>query len=131
MILVKITERHNGPIFDGRAQRAVQDATEAIAEEVAKVGKNDVSARLGAVIRHRTPYYETRIRTDRVTAERYLINDGPSTFKYGPWLEGVGSRNKTTRFKGYRTFQIVHRQLKAKSRRIADRVLQHYLPRMR
>jgi hypothetical protein len=24
---------------------------------------------------------------------------------YGPWLEGTGSRNKTTRFKGYKSFR--------------------------
>jgi len=32
-----------------------------------------------------------------------LITDGGCV--YGPWLEGVGSRNATTRFKGYSSFR--------------------------
>jgi hypothetical protein len=129
--MIDIEVREHGPIFDGRAQRALDDAVHAIVEEVARVGKNDVLARLGRVIRNPTPYYETRIRTDKVTADRWLINDGPSTFKYGPWLEGTGSRNAPrTRFAGYHTFAIVARQLDAKATSIGDRVIARYLPDM-
>lgn len=34
-----------------------------------------------------------------------------SKLVYGPWLEGVGSRNQTTRFKGYATFRHVAGEL--------------------
>ena len=37
------------------------------------------------------------------------IDDG--NVVYGPWLEGTSSRNQTTRFKGYHSFQIVRQQL--------------------
>jgi len=33
-----------------------------------------------------------------------IITDGGRVV-YGPWLEGESSRNKTTRFKGYRSFR--------------------------
>lgn len=122
----------HGPVFDGRAAQATDEFTAAAVEEVARVGKNDVLGRLGQVLRDPTPYYETRIRTDRVTPERWLVNDGPHTFKYGPWLEGTGSRNfPVTRFKGYRTFLIIGRALNAKAGRIAEGVLRRYLDRMR
>jgi hypothetical protein len=121
-----------GPVFDGRAERANRELTGACVERVAREGKNDVTTRLDQVIRHPTPYYETRIRTDKQTAERWLINDGPHTFKYGPWLEGTGSRNRTTRFKGYWTFKIVTQKLRTKAGRVAEGELRHhFLDRMR
>lgn len=121
----------HGPVFDGRAARALDEFTAEAVEEVARVGKNDVLGRLGQVLRDPTPYYETRIRTDRVTAERWLINDGPHTFRYGPWLEGTSSRNRTTRFKGYATFRLIRQALDGKAQRIAVSVLRRYLERMR
>ena len=33
---------------------------------------------------------------------------------YGPWLEGTGSRNLTTRFKGYASFRRTHQFLDGK-----------------
>lgn len=130
MIDAKVTAR--GPVFDGWAERANREYTGAAVQRVAREGKNDVLARLGQVIRHPTPYYETRIRTDRVTAERWLINDGPHTFIYGPWLEGTGSRNRTTRFKGYFTFRIIREKLRAKAHQVAEAELRHhFLERMR
>ncbi len=44
-----------------------------------------------------------------------VINDGGVI--YGPWLEGTGSRNVTTRFKGYGMFRRTRdwMQLRAKS----------------
>jgi hypothetical protein len=49
---------------------------------------------------------------------------------YGPWLEGVGSRNRTTRFKGYFTFRRTAQQLKSRSTAVANGVLRRYLSRM-
>ena len=34
---------------------------------------------------------------------------------YGPWLEGVSSRNLTTKFKGYHTFRKVAQQIERKA----------------
>ena len=45
----------------------------------------------------------------RVDGEIGRISDGQVV--YGPWLEGVSSRNETTRFKGYHSFRIVAQQL--------------------
>ena len=48
-----------------------------------------------------------------------------------PWLEGVSSRNATTRFKGYRPFAQVRRALRAgKAQEIAEKALEELLPQM-
>ncbi len=49
---------------------------------------------------------------------------------YGPWLEGTGSRNLTTRFKGYHSFRLAGQQLSAESEVIAEQVLIKYIQGM-
>jgi hypothetical protein len=54
--------------------------------------------------------YESSIHTERATVDHLIITDTPVV--YGPWLEGVGSRNfPATRFRGYHTFRKITRRL--------------------
>jgi len=116
-----------GPLFNGEAKRALDDFMDKAEDEIAQQAVNDIHLRLGAVLKHPTGYYESQIRTDR-QADSNLVNDNDVI--YGPWLEGIGSRNKTTRFKGYATFRKVTQNLDRKAGAIAQRVLPHYLGRM-
>lgn len=45
----------------------------------------------------------------RVSGLNGRIDDG--NVVYGPWLEGTGSRNQTTRFKGYHSFRTVYQSM--------------------
>jgi len=45
-----------------------------------------------------------------------LIHD--SDVVYGPWLEGVSSRNQTTRFKGYASFRRVGQSLEKDAQKV-------------
>jgi len=49
-----------------------------------------------------------------------LITDGGCI--YGPWLEGIGSRNETSRFKGYSSFRKTAQWLQEKIGDIAAKV---------
>lgn len=120
------TEAH-GPIFDGRAEVALLEMCDKIDDEVARAGKAEVLATLGSVLRHPTGYYESQITTTG-NGNSTDITDGGVI--YGPWLEGVGSRNRTTRFKGYATFRRVAQQLDAQAGPIAERVADVYVRRM-
>lgn len=42
---------------------------------------------------------------------------------YGPWLEGTGSRNETTRFKGYHGFRRAGQELDRIAGRTADEAI--------
>jgi hypothetical protein len=98
-----------GPLFDGRAAIAADRWCADIRETVAREGMRRIHARLGQVLQHPTGYYESKIHTE-LGLEDIVITDEPVV--YGPWLEGVGSRNyPNTRFKGYRTFRIVSQAL--------------------
>lgn len=117
----------SGPLFDGRANAAVNAFTDAAEERIAEVGVNMVRTQLDRVLRNPTGYYESQVQTDRSVGDMAINDNG---VVYGPWLEGVESRNRTTRFKGYSTFRIVTQQLDAVAMNIAEGVLPPYLTRM-
>lgn len=117
----------SGPLFDGRADLALEAFKDEAAESVAEVGENDVQRELRVVLRNPTGYYQSRIVTDRATTGNRIHDSG---VVYGPWLEGTGSRNKTTRFKGYSTFRRVAQVLELKAGEIAEHRLPEYLGRM-
>lgn len=112
-----------GPLFDGRAPSVIADLREDCTEQVAAQGYAYVMTNLNASIRNPTPYYETQVTVDRAGNDRRVHDRG---IVYGPWLEGVGERNKTTRFKGYASFRRAKQQLDGDvPRLIASTVVRH------
>lgn len=101
----------SGPVFDGRADVAMRQFEDEALRRVGAQGLADVHGLLNASIRNATPYYETQLLTERV-GDAQLVHDRGVI--YGPWLEGVGSRNKTTRFKGYFSFRLAAQALRPK-----------------
>lgn len=94
----------NAAATNAQARRMIIGINDAIAQE----GVNRIKARLRQVLQNPTGFYESNIQVDRRQIYRGVSDGGVI---YGPWLEGTGSRNKTTRFKGYKTFRIVKQDL--------------------
>lgn len=86
----------------------------------------DVSYNLDRSIRHPTPYYETQIILQRRVDDWVVHDRGVS---YGPWLEGVSSRNRTTRFKGYASFRRAVQSASQKAPAIIARIAQRFVDR--
>jgi hypothetical protein len=124
--MIRIDTDTHGPIFDGRARLAARDFTKESQHEIAERGADMIRSQLDHVLRHQTGRYRRSI--DVVQGSRDEVTD--SGIVYGPWLEGVGSRNQTTRFKGYATFRKIGQRLERESGSIAERVLPPYLRRM-
>lgn len=119
----------SGPFFDGRARKALHAWLDDAKEDVARIGVNEVHARLGALLQHPTGAYQSTIVTERVSRfNDQVITDGDVI--YGPWLEGTSSRNKTTRFKGYRIFRRARLKLRKIATPIAQAKLSRYIGRM-
>jgi hypothetical protein len=112
-----------GPLFDGRAERAVDAFTDEVEKELAQEANRRVHRELHRVLRHPTGYYEAHVLAEPV-AGRWRVHD--SGVVYGPWLEGTGSRNHTTRFKGYQHW----RRVKALMERDAPRLVRDMLPKL-
>lgn len=98
----------SGPLFDGSADRIVKRNTREMDRTLGDEGVRRVHDRLHQVLRHPTGYYESRV-VSTLRSDGADVTD--SRVVYGPWLEGVGSRNQTTRFKGYFTFRLVASEL--------------------
>lgn len=80
--------------------------------------------------------YQSGIHTDRANPDQLLIHDTPVV--YGPWLEGVGSRNPIIwpgrlarglpgRFPGYHAFRKISQVLDTMAEDIAEAELGRYV----
>jgi len=118
----------SGPVFDGRADRAVHDYERAVSQEVAEDAERRVQEHLHRSIRHPTGYYESHVRVVARSSLVHVVTDGGVV--YGSWLEGTGSRNRTTRFKGYRSFRQALEETNSAAVETAERILPRYTSRM-
>lgn len=109
----------HGPVVDGRAPGIVDRWARYVEDRLAQRAVDQIHARLAQVIRHPTGYYESHIRSTRVSSGRRVDDD---RVVYGPWLEGVGSRNSpVTRFPGYHTFRLVGQNIEREAAHLAGR----------
>ncbi|WP_432010185.1 hypothetical protein [Streptomyces cucumeris] len=121
--------RMTGPIFDGRAARAMAEACRDARDSIAEFGEEYALALMGAAFRHPTGYYESNVKTTVVSADTALVDDGGVV--YGAWLEGVGSRNSpVTRFPGYIHWRRTKALVAARGPAIAEVAVRRHLPEM-
>jgi hypothetical protein len=114
----------SGPIFDGRADLALNQACEESERSIGILGASMVRTELSHVLKIETPYYRMQVEA-RSDPPGWKIWD--QDVIYGPWLEGVGSRNyPVTRFRGYSTFRRMTQAIQARAGAITERVLVSY-----
>ena len=124
---VRVTER--GPRFDGRAQRAVQGFVEELEEDGAEWALGHIKGTFHRQFQNPTGYYESHVRVSNEMGDPVVTDGGQIV--YGPWLEGVGSRNNTTRFKGYHAFRKAANVLEMRIEEMGYRLLERrWLRRM-
>lgn len=116
-----------GPLFDGRAAAATEAMTHDIEKELAKDAVTEIHSTLQRVLKHPTGYYESRVQASNA-GSGVSVSDGGVI--YGPWLEGVGSRNATTRFKGYHTFQQVGQDVGQEAEEKANQIALKHMAEM-
>lgn len=125
---LNVKATHKGAIFSASATKAeaarmVISINDALAQE----GVNRVQARLKTVLKNPTGFYQSNIMVERREIYRGVTDNGVI---YGGWLEGVSSRNRTTRFKGYRTFRLVKQDLNRDAERLAQPMVDAYVRRL-
>ena len=114
MVSLSLTFKTSGPVFDGRAKRAVEAATKNAIAELVALGetliKKDLRPGHGLI----TGHYRRSITGEMKSSTLGIVHD--RNVVYGPWLEGVSSRNKTRRFKGYFMFRKATAQVEKKKK---------------
>lgn len=118
---------YRGPLFDGQADRLASAMCAQIEDAVGRAGVGMVRGLLGQVLQHPTGRYENAITSQPDGGDVEITDSG---IVYGPWLEGVGSRNRTTRFKGYATFRRAAEVLESRAAELAEPVVHEYVGRM-
>ncbi len=139
----------SGPLFDGRAAVALQEGIRAARKDLADEGRKLAIAAFTGQLRRDTGRFLHSITTTG-SSRAYTTASGHKSYtlpvvvedtatdilvttdlaSYGPWLEGTGSRNETTRFKGYHGFRRAGEQLERVARAITERTLNPYVERM-
>lgn len=110
----------HGPFFDGRDAAELARITQEIQDQVAAQASASVHHWMNFFFRHPTPYYETQVVTQRRSDSTVITDQGVI---YGPWLAGTGSRNRTTRFKGYAHWRLAVQEADARAQQLADTVV--------
>lgn len=122
MLEINTRTDYNGPLFDHRARRVFDDLRDELEEEAAEFTLEHIQDTFHTHFKQPTGYYESNV-VIRPTASGVTVWDGGWAGPvYGPWLEGVGSRNATTRFKGYRAFRKAANALERHIEDLGDRI---------
>ncbi len=117
-----------GKIFSQAATQAeAKRMVITINDAIAQATRQEILARLGRVLQNPTGYYESQITVDRRQIYRGVTDNN---VVYGGWLEGVSSRNRTTRFKGYHTFRLARQTIDRRKKQIAAPHLAAFTRRM-
>ena len=98
MLTGRIDVDTRGALFNEQGAQIMKNTEDKIEREVGCGGENDVHRVLHGVLRHPTGRFESSVNVKREGGDSVIHGDN---IIYGPWLEGVGERNRTTRFRGY------------------------------
>lgn len=133
----------SGALFDGRAEHLLEEGGVASRHKVAQRGQELVRAAFDGAIRVNEGRF---VGSVTVIESSTSFNDGgytmsvavpqktsvvtTSTASYGPWLDGEGSRNASSRFKGYHGFRQAAGELEAQAQSLAEAALAPWVERM-
>lgn len=119
---VEVTK--HGPLFDDRIQSMINAGLTSGEAKAAKRGLQMLRGEFATHFRMPTGYYESQVHIETEPGG-YKLTDGGVV--YGWWLEGVGSRNATTRFKGYSIWRRVGQALEPEAVTIIEREIAIHL----
>lgn len=125
--MIIVETRASGPLFDGRAKAAVERFTRDGTSVLTRVGTEMVKFKYASRIQVNRNRFLGRI-TGEVNGSVGQIYT--KFILYGYWLEGVGSRNATTRFKGYWAYRDSYIELDARSREILQPLIDKMIREM-
>lgn len=106
--LLRVNIDAEGPLATGEWKQLLErygtDATELVADEAAERIDSLASTEFRYRSSPRTGLYQKSIATEPTT-QMPGIRVHVDRVVYGAWIEGVSSRNTSSRFKGYRLFR--------------------------
>lgn len=125
---ISFRSRARGRISSGEIFSDVENYEHDVASAIAERAEDVWVVNLMESIRNPTPYYWRKIHHYPISPTRYVVDD--HDIVYGPWLEGVGSRNApVTIFPGYWSMRRAKEKMQVERGRIGRRILREYRSR--
>jgi hypothetical protein len=144
-----VTVSTSGALFNGDAERSLDNGEVAVRRRIAAEGEGLIRANFMATIKHDTggkflrsiktiedskvfttfsndKSYTMAVVEDRST-ETTVTSDLAT---YGPWLEGTGSRNSSTRFSGYQGFRRATQALNLQASALGEEAMMPFVEEM-
>lgn len=109
-----------GQVLDGWAHDVRHDLGESALDWVRTLANQ-------AIKQHETGLY---ISSQQHDGEGFVSYGGMARVIYGPWLEGNSSRNKTTRFKGYRIYRKAKRRVRNEVPDVAAEIMAKHIGKL-
>lgn len=109
---------YDGPLFNGRAIKIFDDFAKDAENDIAKAALRGIKRRFHVKFRHPTGRYESNVKISSAGSDTQISDGG---IVYGPWLEGIGKKNRTSRFKGYHSFEEAANEIDGRAEDIAER----------
>lgn len=126
--MISVTVTKQGPLFDGRLARSIADAVDDAEQTIARMGADHLKDDLGVPpFKHPTGWYRSHITEKRVGSLWRITDSGVI---YGPWLAGTGSRNASSRFKGYAHWRRLLQYVNTIAKPTTEKIVQRYLRRL-
>lgn len=126
--MINISVQHHGPLFTGELRRRIPQAIHEAQQEIAQVGADHLRSDLGRPpFRNPTGWYRSHV-TQKQLGELWVIWD--TGVVYGPWLAGTGSRNASSRFKGYHHWRRAISYTNRIARPITEKIIARALARL-
>lgn len=122
LLQIRTAVRREGALFDLRGRRLFARYSEDVEKGGAEWALRHVKTTFHASFKAPTGYYESRVHVSNVSGSHEVTDGGEAGPVYGPWLEGVGSRNATTRFRGYFAFRKAAAALENRIESLGERI---------
>ena len=123
MFSLRIRTRVEGALFDARAHQIFDEFTDDLEEEGAEWALDHIRGTFHTHFKVPSGYYESNVEIHNTSSGMEVWDGGQAGPVYGPWLEGVGSRNQSTRFKGYHAFRKAATALERRIEGMGERLL--------
>lgn len=121
----------SGPLFDGTAEKAAAELTDAIAKRGAEWAREHLAETKMDKTGRATGAFSQALRVVQRNAGWAVPAPMIRGVTWGPWLEGGTKRNRDTKFMGYHLFRDTRAVLEdSKAQEIADKALDEYAPKM-
>jgi hypothetical protein len=115
---------YEGSLFDGSLSSGMDRWRDECEDELGQLTVRSVQAWTDVFFQNPTGYYRGQINAHR-DGDLVTVDDGGVV--YGPWLNGTGSKNATSSFKGYDHWRLATEDVDRQATAVGTRVLAQYV----